>query len=431
MYRSIVCVFVLFYFNSSLTAQPKTDQYLSRILAGNTDAVFSKVLQHPETYRLQIIYTQINRDRHNIPHFKNYYFHYDSLLYFNPASVVKLPLAFLSLEKLNRLKMKGVTKYTPMQFDSTYTGQKVLFKDSTAANSFPSIAQFIKRAFLISENDPYNRMYQFVGQQAINSNLHQKGYRDIRITRQFMNFTPEQNRHTNAIRFIKENGTTLYYQPPAYNTDSFDFSHIIKLGKAYYNRNDSLIQEPFDFTMHNNLSLLDIQGLLQSVLFPASVPKQRRFQLTKDDYHFLYQYLSQYPSETSYPKYDTAVFYDSYAKFFFQDSTRHMPAQLRDFNKVGWSYGFLTDVSYVVDFKNKVEYMLSATVYVNSDSVLNDNRYDYENIGHPFLYQLGQTIYQYELKRKRKYPPDLCKWKLRYDHRNVMDKRPSLKDVDN
>jgi len=30
------------------------------------------------------------------------------------------------------------------------------------------------------------------------------------------------------------------------------------------------------------------------------------------------------------------------------------------FNKPGWTYGFLTDVAYVVDFKNKVEFMLSA-----------------------------------------------------------------------
>lgn len=414
-----------------LQAQARTDAFLQNILAQNTDPVFTQVLQHPDVYRLQVIYTQINRDKHNKPHFTNYYFHYDPQQYFNPASMVKLPLAFLSLEKLNKLRKKGVNKYTPMQFDSSYAGQKALYKDTTSENGLPSIAHFIKRAFLISENDPYNRMYQFVGQRAINRNLHAKRYSDVRITRQFMGFTEEQNRHTNAIRFLKADGTTLYNQPPAYNTDSFEFSHVIKLGNAYYNRNDSLVHEPFDFTRHNNLSLGTLQQLLQSVLFPKSIVKQQRFNLSKDDYLFLHRYLSQYPSETPYPFYDTAIFYDSYAKFFFRNATHHMPSNVRVFNKVGWSYGFLTDVSYVVDFEHKVEYMLAATLYVNSDGILNDNKYDYDETGWPFLYQLGQTIYQYELKRTRKCQPYLGRFQLQYEHRDPADKRLQIKEVDN
>jgi hypothetical protein len=97
---------------------------------------------------------------------------------------------------------------------------------------------------------------------------------------------------------------------------------------------------------------------------------------------------------------------------------------------VGWAYGFLTDASYVADFKNKVEYMLSATVYVNSDGILNDNKYEYESVGHPFLYQLGQTIYQYELARKRKNAPDLRAFQMQYEKR-LNDGRPTIKDVDN
>ena len=174
-----------------------------------------------------------------------------------------------------------------------------------------------------------------------------------------------------------------------------------------------------------------MQQMLQSVLFPASVPLQQRFQLTSTDYHFLYQYLSQFPSETPDPKYDTSVFYDSYAKFFFRNRNGKMPEGVRVFNKVGWSYGFLTDVSYVADFKNKVEYMLAATVYVNANETLNDNTYEYKTMGWPFLYQLGQTIYQHELKRKRATKPDLSRFQINYEHRDPSDTRPSLRDVDN
>jgi hypothetical protein len=47
--------------------------------------------------------------------------------------------------------------------------------------------------------------------------------------------------------------------------------------------------------------------------------------------------------------------------------------------------------------------MLTATVYVNSDGILNDDKYDYDSIGYPFMYQLGQTIYNYELQRNREH----------------------------
>jgi hypothetical protein len=306
-----------------------------------------------------------------------------------------------------------------------------LYKDSTSQNQLPSIAHFIRKAFLVSDNDAYNRMYQFVGQQTINRALHDKGYRDIRITRQFMSFTPEQNRHTNQLRFVHDDGSLIYLQPAAYNPDSFYFPHEIKMGKGHYDRNDSLVHEPIDFTYANNLSLEDLQQLMQSVLFPSSVPRKQRFDLAKEDYEFLYRYLSQYPSETNYPKYDSSKFYNSNVKFFFKQGSHQMPPEVRVFNKVGWAYGFLTDVSYVADFKNKVEFMLTATLYVNSDGILNDNKYDYNNIGYPFLYQLGQTIYQYELKRSRRYQPNLSHFNIEYEKRNTVDSRPLISEVDN
>jgi hypothetical protein len=418
-------------FAISVNAQPKTDTLLQNILKNNKDSIFQKVLSNPNNYRLQIIYTQINRDKNNKPSFKNYYFNVDSMLYYNPASTVKLPLAILSLQKLNEMHVAGVNKNTSMQFDSAYPHQEEELHDSTSETGLPSIAHFIKKAFLISDNDAYNRMYEFVGQQTINEDLQRRGYKGVRITRQFMGFTEDENRHTNPIRFIDSNGKLIYAQPMLYNTDSFDFSHTIKLGKAHFDSNDSLINEPIDFTKANNVPLEVYQQILQSVLFPQSVSSKQRFDLTKNDYDFLKQFLSQYPSETNYPKYDTTEYYDSYVKFFFRNNTHKMPPSVRVFNKVGWAYGFLTDISYVADFKNNVEFMLAATVYVNSDEILNDNKYDYDLVGWPFMYQLGQTIYNYELQRKRKYKPDLNDFKIKYEHRNPNDARPSIKDADN
>jgi hypothetical protein len=414
-----------------LPAQPKTDELLRGIILGSNSEALKTIITHPDSFRLQIIYTQINRDRHNVPSFQNYYFNFDNDLFFNPASTVKLPLALLALEKLNRMDRPGVTKYTAMQFDSSYAGQVRALHDSTSENFLPSIAQYIRKAFLVSDNDAYNRLYQFVGQGEINRWLHEKGYRNTRIVRQFMGFSEEQNRHTNAIRFLDKQGQVIYTQPAAYNRDVYDYERIIRIGKGHLDAHDSLIHEPIDFTRANKVGLEDLQQMLQSVLFPESVPARQRFRLTNDDYLFLYRYLSQYPSETNFPRYDTADYYDSYVKFYFRSGSHRMPTDMRVFNKVGWAYGFLTDASYVVDFRNNVEFMLTSTVYVNSDGILNDNRYEYTETGWPFLYDLGQSVYQYELKRKRRYKPDLSRFRLEYERRDPRDARPVIRDVDN
>lgn len=427
-YKLLVAFLIAFNFHSF--CQPKSDASLKELLLKNNDSILQMVLSHPEIYRFQIIYTQINRDKNNKPSFKNYYLNVDPQLYFNPASTVKMPVIFLALEKLNRINKSGVNKFTSLLIDSSYSGQSTAYKDSTSQTGLPSIAQYIRKAFLISDNDAYNRLYQFVGQRTINRELQKKGYRDVRITRQFKGgLSFSEHAHTNGMRFVDKNGKEIYRQPSAYNTDPFDFSHIIKLGKGHLDDKDSLINSPMDFTKVNNISLEDLQQIEQSVLFPESVPAYKRFDLKPTDYEFLYQYMSQFPSETNYPKYNTEKFYDSYAKFFFRGEK--MPAHLRVFNKVGWAYGFLTDISYVADFKNKVEYMLSCTVYVNSDGILNDNTYDYKTIGYPFLLEVGKAVYQYELSRNRKYKPDLSRFSIHYEKRDPKDTRPVITEVIN
>lgn len=428
-----ICMVILFFCMSfQLTnAQTRSDQLMKEILGKSKDTLFTRVMNNASTHRLQIIYTRVDRNKQNIPNLTNYYFNYDPHLYYNPASTVKLPLAALALEKLNTLNMKGINKFTTVQYDSGYERQTSLYKDESASKQLPTIAHFIKRAFLISENDPYNRLYQFVGQQEIHRSLYDKGYKGIRIPRQFMGFTFEQNRYSNPVRFLDDNGKLLYAQPSLYNPDVLSFNDTIKMGKGYMDRSGAIVNEPFDFTTHNKISLFDLQQIMQSIVFPLSVPEFQRFGITEDDRHFLLQYLSQYPSETPYPKYDDVKFYDSYAKFFFRDSTKPITTGIRVFNKTGWAYGFLTDVSYVVDFTNNIEYMLTATLYVNQDGILNDGKYEYAETGYPFLFQLGQLIYQHELGRKRKLKPGLSEFNMKYEKRDPADKRPVISEVDN
>lgn len=393
-------------------AQPPSRTFPASLLYEKASPQLLEILDKPDTFRYQLIYTQIDRDKNNKPHFTHYKLRCNKDEYFNPASTVKMPLAFLALEKLHRMKIAGVNKYTSMLTDSAFSRQTGVTEDTSAANGLPSIAHYIKKVFLVSDNDAYNRLYEFLGQQYINETLWKKGYKNMRITRRFTPMDEEENRHTNPVRFV-EDGKTIYAQPPAYSKIKFDFPQQVLIGRAHYNREEKLIQSPMDFTRHNNAPLEDLQQLLQSVLFPESVRPKQRFKLDKEDYEMLYRYMSQMPSESKHPKYDTSEYFDSYTKFLFK-ADRTIPSYLRVFNKTGWSYGFLTDVAYIVDFKNNIEFMLSAMIYVNSDGILNDDKYEYKETGYPFFKEMGNIFYEYELQRKRERKPDLSKFKINY-----------------
>ena len=128
--------------------------------------------------------------------------------------------------------------------------------------------------------------------------------------------------------------------------------------------------------------------------------------------------MSQYPTESVYPQYadEPQTYWPAYCKFLlFGAEKNKLPDNIRIFNKPGDAYGHLIDAAYIVDFKNKIEFFLSAVIYCNSDGILNDDKYDYDNIGKPFMKNLGELIYDYELKRIYKNRPDLSPFLFTYD----------------
>lgn len=381
-------------------AQVRTDKKLSKLLRRNASSALLNVLNKPDIYQYQIIYTEINRDKNDQAFFKYLHLNTDPNRYFYPASTVKLPTALLALEKINNLNIKGLNKYSVMLTDSSYSGQTSVLKDLSSPNGLPSIAHYIKKIFLVSDNEAYNRLYEFVGQKYLNEALTAKGYSSTRIIKRLIPATEEENRHTNPIRFVSD-GKLVYQQAEQISDLQFNFSKEIKIASGFY-RGKTLINEPMDFTRHNKFPLEDQQQILQSIMFPGSV-KQADFKLNKEDYTFLYQYMSMLPSQSDYPKYDTTEFFDSYSKFFmFKANKSKIPEHIKIYNKAGWAYGFLTDNAYMADSKNKIEFMIAAVVYTNKDGILNDDKYEYEEIGLPFFKELGEIIYKHELKRKRK-----------------------------
>jgi len=380
--------------------------------------LFSDILRNQQEYKVQIIYTQINRDKNNTLSFKQFLYCLDPANYFYPASLVKLPCSALALEKLNELNIKGLTKYTCMKTDSAWECQKSITIDSTAENRVPSVAHYIKKMLLVSDNDAYSRIYEFLGQEYISKKLSEKEYPAVRIVHRFdPACLGDANSYTNPVSFYDAKDKLIYRQPMQHNVTKPDNPlGTVKIGTGYIDNKGNLVTQPKDMTYYNYMCLQDINNILKTIIFPNAVPEKQRFNLSKEDYDFLLRYMSMYPCESDYPHYVSKEYKDSYKKYFIYGTcnSKITGDSLRIFNVVGQSFGYLSDCAYICDLKNKVEFILSAVIYVNKDGIVNDGKYEYENTGFPFLTNLGQVMYNYEKNRVKKYLPDLSEFQIHY-----------------
>ena len=388
----------------------KNRNLMENILSTDTN-LLSRYIS--DKYRIQILYTQVDRDKHNRPRFRDFSFNLNADQYFYPASSIKMPLAILALQKCKAL---GIPVTATMITDSAFRDQSKVTADTSSETGLPSVAHYVKKIFLVSDNDASNRLYEFLGQDYIHQELRRMGLKGAEIIHRLaIPLTEEENRRTNPVSFYNHAGSVLYKQPTLITNRSYPDRHDF-IGKGYL-KDEVMVNEPMNFSKKNRFPLEELHRIMQMVIFPEAFSKGQIPELSEEDYRLLYQYMSQLPRESKFPAYDQKEFYDSYVKFFLFGTQKDtiMPDHLRIFNKVGWSYGFLTDVAYVADLKNKVEFFLSATIYCNEDEILNDDKYDYETIGLPFLEKLGKIIYEQELSRKKKHLPDLSRFDLQYE----------------
>jgi len=398
--------------NNNLWCQTSNDELLEKIFSESGNNIISAVVSNPQKFKLQVIYTRIDRDSKNYPYFSTFKFNVDNKKYFYPASTVKFPTALLALEKLNNLNIDKLNKFTSIKIDSNYSGQSKVIFDSSSSTKLPSIGNYVKKVFIVSDNDAHNRLYEFLGQQYTNESLISKSFFSTKILHRLaVSMTPEQNKHTNAFHFFDENGG-IYEQPPQANPHNYMLEiEDVKQGKGYFEKGE-LVNEPKDFSYSNFFALEDQHEMLKSVFFPEAVAVEKRFNLSDEDYKFLYRAMSILPRESDFPSYpDREYYYDGFVKFFmFGDSKDTIPQNIRIFNKVGIAYGHIIDNAYIVDFDKGIEFMLSAVIYVNENEIFNDDKYDYDSIGFPFLAELGRIIYRHESNRIKNYLPDLSKF---------------------
>lgn len=359
--------------------EPTDIDPLKKVLSSQSPKI-KQVMDNLDAHEIQIRYTQIDGKKDQVI-FTDFDFQTDSTHYFYPASTIKFPVAVAALEKINETDSLSLNTRFYIEGDSLET----------------TFSQAIFEIFAVSDNAANNRLMEFLGQDNLNHRMNSKGVKPIRIAHRLS--TPNADDVTTKPLIIYLNDSTTVHSQTIINTypEALNLQKIEK-GHGFYDE-DGLQKGAFDFSLKNYYPVEAQHALLKRIIFPRSFPPEEQFNLGPEAHKMLVKAMHTLPSELGY---DPDEYYDSYVKFsMFGDSKDPIPDHIKVYNKVGYAYGTLTDCAYIHDVKNDVDFMITATILVNKDGIFNDNAYEYDQIGVPFLAQLGRELYQYELKQKR------------------------------
>lgn len=345
---------------------------------------FAEIQADPERYRVQVLYTRVRHGDDGAPRFESHGYRLGADDYFYPASTVKFPVAVFALEKLARLGLPRNARLTVMPDQGSLYG--------SVENGPRRIDRHVEDIFVVSDNAAYNRLYEFVGPDAIAARIAELELANTRIVHRLSSpATRAENRIANATE-LEVDGQTVHREPRRAG-DGFDATPL-PVGSSYVDRDGTIVGQPFDFGVKNEFPIAAQQRLLREVLFPTGALKLR-----DEDRVYLRRAMTTLPREARLSRWNPDDYPDTYVKYLLAGGEAELPDGITIYNKVGQAYGFTTDNAYIVDSRRGIGFFLAATIYTNANGRLNDDDYEYDAVAVPFLRDLGRAVYAYELEQ--------------------------------
>ena len=345
-----------------------------------------KIIKDKDNYEIQILYTEVSKNNLGQTEFKDFQFQLNDEQYFYPASTIKLPIAIMTLSKINELRAEGSNISLKSKIKLSLINNK---KEIIVRDSISSFQNLIADVFLVSDNSASNVLIDFIGYNYFNSSMINAGYENTYLNHKF-NPDPFVNSSwiistlDNDIISSKENKKIILAN-----------SNISNLKKGERNLvNGEIINESRDFSSKNRSSLTDMHNIMKNLIYPEITFS--KFNLNVEDYDFLRYWMSRFTYEDLGNKYiGDDKFFNSYNKFFIHGmDTILKSTDVRVYNKIGQAYGTSTDSAYIKNYKEDVEFFLTATIYTNKNEIINDNIYEYGDTAIPFLSKLSKTLYK-------------------------------------
>ena len=357
----------------------KDGDYLQQVLALEESAIKS-VMNNPQEFELQMQLLLPNDSillKGKQAQFS--FVDYSKGQYFYPASTVKFPVAILATQWAEQQPQISIV--TPYRIgNDTITHY---------------IAQDLIDIFAISDNQAFNRLYDLLGRDFINQRMADLNLGPFRLAHRLS--IPQAATPEHPIYFFETSeGIATFQAQPDRPVDSIVVAGTQK-GIGFIS-DEVQVNNPMDFSRKNYFPLETMVNLMER-LFPLNCSDcPSTFKWSENTEAFVKSLMSGVPRKQGF---DEVQYPDGYVKFFFLgDSNQRIDPSLKIHNKVGYAYGTLTDIAYVVDTKHDLHYILGATLLVNKNGIFNDNTYEYDSIGLPFLAQSARSLHQLLVEAK-------------------------------
>lgn len=392
MVRMLAALFAL----ASVCVPQDPPRDLTAMLAHGSERM-KAVAAHATEHRLQILLAEpVTQSDGSIALRRSRYG--DPKRYFYPASTVKLCAVVAALLELNARNAREHTQYgldTSLSIEPRFPGDQRIDKDpSNLDGGTLTLGHCIRRICLVSDNECFNHLYEFVGPQRLHEVLWDAGYPSVRIHHRLSeaNPTPRQEQSRPVVLRQGEQSAQVAHADRSLKLTN-DLWTELALGEAVM-RAGKRIDEPMSCVTKNAILLQDLQDMLIEVVHPEIDTRTKGFPgLTTEQREFLKHALSQLPRQSSNPIYDPKKYPDDYVKFFLPGVTKVVPLEhVRIYSKIGCAYGCTIENSWIEDVRTGKGFALAAVIYTNPDGVMNDDAYGYEQIAYPFLADLGEVI---------------------------------------
>lgn len=350
-------------------------QSIRSILKNSESELINYVYRNKEKFEVQIILTELKKRKNGFTIHKKK-FNVDKKNYFYPASSIKLPIALLTIEKINENPNLNINSEFSIKGDSIITTFKKEITD----------------LFIISSNESYNRLFEFLGQDYINKKLKQKGFKDFSIYHR-LSTKESDNLKTKEINFYR-NGEINQIQK-SINNKPLTKLNLKNLNKGIgFILDNELQNKSMDFSRKNYFSIEELNNILICLFFPE-VSKNKKFNLSNSQNLLIQKLMSSTPYDMGF---DKNIYPNNYNKFFIYGDKDGM---INDniYNKVGNAYGYSIDNAYIYNKNSDRHFVLTACIYTNANNILNDNYYEYDEIGIPFLAEIGRFLTNYNIRQ--------------------------------
>lgn len=340
-------------------------------------------------FRFQFVYTPVSNGEIDTM----YAFNTDA--YYYPASLVKFLAAAVLLEVL--IEKDIPLDATPV-FDTVNACGSTRFVELSKQKI--TFKQILTELMVVSDNHFYNLLYHFITPEVLNNKLKAKGARNTKIYRAFTGCSKLDQLHTYPFKVIDDKGEIIYKQAETWldtNTISQLYTETPErmFGSKHENAEGDIVSGPYDLNFNIEIPLEDIHLLFTKFLYPFKL-KGEQWNLPAEKMKFLKEIMILYTNEISSSYRSLKHLTPDVYKFA---SAIPGDMEVRTISKLGLSYGFASEIAYIEIPGTHEGMILSYSVYVNENDVVNDGEYEYEEVARPFAESLVTDLIEWQLSQ--------------------------------